>query len=107
MLKKQQDAYTGSSFSKYTGSTNIVIYFILYLFNNPLCLAIANSNLDMDCYTCKLIIKSRNQEHTQDFTLVMVVVAIGGGEGFRIKAAADNFLGRCNKCYLTAAMQFY
>jgi hypothetical protein len=95
MLKKQQDAYTGSSFSKYTGSTNIVIYFILCLFNNPLCLAIANSNLVMDCYTCKLIIKSRNQGHTQDFTLVMVVVATGvrGKKGLGSKLLQSIFLG--------------
>jgi len=42
----------------------------------------------------------------------MVVVAVGEGEGregegLRIKDAADNFLGRCNKCYLTAAVQFH
>ena len=75
-------------------------------------MAIANNNLDMGCYTCKLSINSRNQGHTQDFVLVMVVVAVGEGEGregegLRIKDAADNFLGRCNKCYLIAAVQFH
>jgi hypothetical protein len=60
----------------------------------------------MGCYTYNLIINSRNQGNTQGFVLVMVVVVVGGvgeGEELRITVAADNFLGRCNKCYLTAA----
>jgi len=56
----------------------------------------------MDCYICKLIINSTKQGLTQDFILVMVAVAVGGREGeeLRIRTAADNFLGRCNKCCL-------
>jgi hypothetical protein len=64
---------------KVHGSTKLVIYYILCLFNSPLYLAIANSSLDMGGYKCKLIINSRNQGHTQDFILVMVVVVVGGG----------------------------